>query len=300
VDVYYSPLDETYAVNVDGQTGVHDISIDEKYPFVLASTVNSNSRRRSKRQNNATSNSTFSEKVYTMQERYAEGYHSFITVAQHDMFLIVKDVHDRLVITLPNSIHNLKIARFYLIIRGRSGDSFGAVLFRQDQPHIDLFVFFSVFFSCFFLFLAVCVLLWKAKQVLDSQRSRHQRRLEMKHMASRPFAKVLVVIDSPFAPDSPRLYTHSMDRLRPRLSKHTSKYSLSAPPPESVVPLASEPTDDGIAAVSTFFFQLPGGSSAPTKACLGSALVTNRVLYPNHPHLMSKTRRRASHGSVTA
>jgi hypothetical protein len=43
---------------------------------------------------------------------------------------------------------------------------------RQDQLHIDLFVFFSVFFSCFFLFLSVCVVMWKVKQAADLRRAR--------------------------------------------------------------------------------------------------------------------------------
>jgi hypothetical protein len=43
---------------------------------------------------------------------------------------------------------------------------------RQDQLHIDLFVFFSVFFSCFFLFLSVVVVIWKVKQTADMRRAR--------------------------------------------------------------------------------------------------------------------------------
>lgn len=68
--------------------------------------------------------------------------------------------------------------------------AYGIVFSRQDQLHIDLFVFFSVFFSCFFLFLAACVVAWKAKQAADVRRARRRHVVEMLHMAKRPFASV--------------------------------------------------------------------------------------------------------------
>lgn len=65
----------------------------------------------------------------------------------------------------------------------------------------DLFVFFSVFFSCFFLFLSVCVLLWKVKQFLDFRREQRRHIQEMTKMASRPFAKLTVYLE----PEEPQL-----------------------------------------------------------------------------------------------
>lgn len=66
------------------------------------------------------------------------------------------------VITLPEESHDLRSARFYmLVIRGGTADLVGAVHFRQDQLQIDLFVFFSVFLAGFFLFVAVCVIIWQ-------------------------------------------------------------------------------------------------------------------------------------------
>jgi hypothetical protein len=78
--------------------------------------------------------------------------------------------------------------------------TYGNLVFHQDQPHINLFVFFSVFFSCFFLFLAVCVLIWKSKQAVDVHRTRHRQRMQMQHMASRPFGKVLALLDPSTTP----------------------------------------------------------------------------------------------------
>lgn len=66
------------------------------------------------------------------------------------------------VITLPEESHDLRSARFYmLVIRGGTADLVGAVHFRQDQLQIDLFVFFSVFLAGFFLFVSVCVIIWQ-------------------------------------------------------------------------------------------------------------------------------------------
>ncbi|GFS15989.1 multiple epidermal growth factor-like domains protein 8 [Elysia marginata] len=155
-----------------------------------------------------------------MGEIEAGRLNTYITVGQHNSVLVVRNVQFRLVITLPRDQHNLGSSHFYIILRslegsdtgensihvnqwsgdgGREGASKGptrgTLYFRQDQPHIDLFVFFSVFFSCFFLFLAVCVLLWKMKQTLDARRTRQLQEREMECMASRPFAHILVLID---------------------------------------------------------------------------------------------------------
>lgn len=92
------------------------------------------------------------------------------------IILLLYHLFYRLIITLPHDKHDLSATRYYMALLAISSlpaqathlvpvPTYGTVFFRQDQLHIDLFVFFSVFFSCFFLFLAVCVVGWKAKQV---------------------------------------------------------------------------------------------------------------------------------------
>lgn len=184
---------------------------------------------------------------------------TFVTISHPDMIVVVHNVHNRLVVMLPNTAHKLKVSRFYIILAGSTDTSYGIVYFRQDQPHIDLFVFFSVFFSCFFLFLAACVMLWKAKQAVDRQRTRHRRQIEMQDMASRPFASVLVYMP------------------------HTAAdYQRLEPPPPSdrfrLSPVAVEPTRTAGAVVATFMFELPCSTVAPVRACLGSCLLTPRTL----------------------
>ena len=90
----------------------------------------------------------------------------------------------------------MELTRFYLVLQVLEQEenpekvAYGIIFFQQDQLHIDLFVFFSVFFSCFFLFLAACVVAWKAKQAADVRRARRRHVNEMLHMAKRPFARV--------------------------------------------------------------------------------------------------------------
>lgn len=118
--------------------------------------------------------------------------------------------------------HVLQSTRFYLVLQAvdpLENDkkvAYGIVFSRQDQLHIDLFVFFSVFFSCFFLFLAACVVGWKAKQAADVRRARRRHVVEMLHMAKRPFASVTLNLGP---------------RMKPRKSAH---YDLR--------PVAVEPT----------------------------------------------------------
>jgi hypothetical protein len=156
---------------------------------------------------------------------------TYITIRSQFDFLIVRGVQNRLVVTLPEDVHDLRSTRFYIVLysvgaefqpvvdRKRaksSGDgwhpdprfdfklsatgnkdehAYGAVFFRQDQPRIDLFVFFSVFFSSFFLLLAVCVVAWKVKRFFDLRRAQQRHVVEMQHMAKRPVGRVIVIFD---------------------------------------------------------------------------------------------------------
>jgi len=69
----------------------------------------------------------------------------------------------------------------------------GVIFFRQDQLHIDLFVFFSVFFACFFLFLALLVVAWKIRAEADVRRARRRHAVEMRNMAMRPFSSLPIM-----------------------------------------------------------------------------------------------------------
>lgn len=212
---------------------------------------------------------------FPVVEHRVHGLTTFITVNQRNSLLFIHNLTDRLVLTLPQDKHDLSSTRFYIALTAVGRPAYGTVFFRQDQLHIDLFVFFSVFFSCFFLFLAACVVAWKAKQAADIRRARRRHVVEMLHMAKRPFASVTVLLDNI------------------RTSPNRGGRRGRGRPPGEVRPIAIEPTDDGVAAVGTVFVKLPGGKDAPVKLALASTLMLMARVYPTNNRAF--LRRRSSH-----
>lgn len=265
VDVYFSPNDKTFVVDLNRETWFHEVKLDKNFK------AHGNHGQYTQYQ--------FNNVYYYLRKEVASDTNKFITLEQVNTTLNVSDVRFRLVITLPLDVHNLEKSQFYMIIYGRgdaySNQTYGKLFFRQDQPHIDLFVFFSVFFSCFFLFLAFCVLIWKIKQTVDTQRSRQQRAREMQHMASRPFAGVLVLVDHEAAMSNPtprKIRVNKPTARSPQLPEVNMIHPYVRDEHFSILPIAIEPTENGIASVATVVFQLPGGGSTTSKLCLGSAL----------------------------
>lgn len=261
VDLFVSTAYDTFAVDVDPATGRHLVRLQTPHPAgANANNANANNA------NNAT----------RLREERAGGLVTYLTVREAAAALVVRGVRDRLVLTYPHALHPLKSSRFYLLLLGvggpRGGPSQGLLFFRQDQAHIDLFVFFSVFFSCFFLFLALCVLLWKAKQGLDARHEQRRHLQEMSKMASRPFAKVTVCFERGAPPGPP---PPPPPRRRPPTAAAAAP-APPAPPVPGAGPVTLEPTEDGVAAVATLLLQLPGGPRGPHRAALASALVTLR------------------------
>lgn len=217
---------------------------------------------------------------------------SFLTIEKRDTFLVIRNLTNRLVLTLPQDKHELGQTKFHIALRAidsapnsdpNNRAAYGMIFFRQDQLHIDLFVFFSCFFSCFFLFLAACVVAWKAKQTADLRRARRRHVVEMLHMAKRPFASATILYDRDGGECSP-----NSPQRKGRRGKHVSFHS-------DVRPVAVEPTDDGVAAVATVFIRLPGGRQAPVKLALGSSLILLTRVYPVNSRVF--LRRRNSHAT---
>uniref|UniRef100_A0A6I8P4P7 Multiple EGF like domains 8 n=1 Tax=Ornithorhynchus anatinus TaxID=9258 RepID=A0A6I8P4P7_ORNAN len=269
VDLYVSTSYDTFAVRVDPDSGVHSVQIQPPPGAAEPSPPEPPGR---------------------VREERPRGLITYVTVWEPATVLVVRGVRDRLVITYPHERHALKSSRFYLLLLGAgdghggpgangSTDSQGLLFFRQDQAHIDLFVFFSVFFSCFFLFLSLCVLLWKAKQALDLRREQRRHLQEMTKMASRPFAKVTVCFPPAAPPPPPPPPGPAGPFRRPDPPPAPLPAAGGAGGPWAglrVGPITLEPTEDGMAGVATLLLQLPGGAQAPNRACLGSALVTLR------------------------
>ena len=91
---------------------------------------------------------------------------TFVRLRRKTSLLHVTGLQNRLVISLSESLHDLRSTRFFLLIKSNdskadSSDSFGFLSFRQDQLHIDLFVFFSGEFAQIFDFPVFQILIIK-------------------------------------------------------------------------------------------------------------------------------------------
>lgn len=231
VDLFFAPRDDMFIVRQDPMhPGGHRVELDPKY-IIITGKFHSHSERRVKINefvfklalgslafdqggqplvqhpntsipverlvNNTSDRYTLS---YHIVEKVASGLTTFLTVTDPFSVVVVRGLQNRLILTLPQDRHDLRSTRFYILIQGAGSPSLdatlGSLFFRQDQPRIDLFVFFSVFFSCFFLFLAVSVVAWKAKQAIEGRRARERQAVEMEHMARRPFATVSVYLEA--------------------------------------------------------------------------------------------------------
>lgn len=305
LDVYMSPQDDSFIVETNETTGYHEIYLDNRYNWGPKMKRSHPLNVAQHKFDNSSTTSSFSKLIMTdkrnsyymphIQDCKSHGGHSFSVKDQHakdlsthvtlnhcNTLLRLFGLKNRLVLTLPQHAHNLSATRFFIALRASSGPepSYGSVVFRQDQLHIDLFVFFSVFFSCFFLFLAVCVVIWKVKQTADVRRARRQHVVELLHLAKRPFAYVFLASNS-FDTDSPHPTTSSTSSTshravrsatgaRSRHQQHTASHSQL---PE-VLLIAIEPMSDNLAAVGTVFVSLPGRYKAPLSMALGSTLIS--------------------------
>lgn len=240
LDVFMSPQDDSFIVETNQTTGFHEIFLDNRYnwgpkmkrehPLNVALPRHDNVTLQKlfapERRTGSGSNSFYVPLMhdcrshgghsFVVQDQYAKDLSTHVTLNQCNTLLRLFGLKNRLVLTLPQHAHNLSATRFFIALRASSGPepSYGSVVFRQDQLHIDLFVFFSVFFSCFFLFLALCVIVWKVKQAADLRRARRQHVVEMLHLAKRPFAQIFLASASLDLDNSPHATTSTSTQTR--------------------------------------------------------------------------------------
>lgn len=298
LDVYMSPLDDSFIVETNQSTGHHSVLLDNRYYWEPYSTIPLNiaqprySSNYTKRPLNypsmANDCKTLIETGFYVQDHRAKDLSTFVTLHRCNTLLRVFSLRNRLVLTLPQSAHNLSATRFFIALRasGVFDHSYGSIVFRQDQLHIDLFVFFSVFFSCFFLFLAICVVAWKAKQAADLRRARRRHVVELLHMAKRPFSTIYVSV-------YPETETPGPVRRRGRSKSVT--ISLN-----DVRLITIEPTFDNLAAIGTVMISLPGKYECPNTLTLGSALITLPRQYPLNTRNLRRGNRRGSNIQTTS
>lgn len=221
--------------------------------------------------------------LYNLRIKNASDQTTFVTLNSPHEVLLVRNVRHRLVVSIPEAAHDLRSSKFYLLVYGArqqqnsTNNIVGNLFFRQDQLHIDLFVFFSVFFSCFFLFLAFCVVIWKFKLTVDIRSARRRHVVEMTIMAQRPFARQLVLIDkedpraqclrqlpSSSSPHPGRRKTKKPWQSRGQVADtdlHQSGLQdllLPAASDLALTAISVEVTADNQAAVTSILIQMPG------------------------------------------
>ncbi|XP_055855625.1 multiple epidermal growth factor-like domains protein 8 [Episyrphus balteatus] len=304
LDVFMSPQDDSFIVENNETTGHHSVFLDNRYRWVSRSHLSYPLNIAQSKHENVTIKTMISEQKlfwtphihdckslggtgFYVKDKHARELSTHVTLHQCNTLLRLFGLKNRLVLTLPQNSHNLSATRFFIALRASPGSdqSYGSIVFRQDQLHIDLFVFFSVFFSCFFLFLAICVVAWKAKQAADLRRARRRHIVEMLHMAKRPFACVFLTMCHDT--ESPMPLTR-----RGRIKVLSSSSSQSASPLIRLV--AIEPTSDNYAAVGTVFVSLPGNQKAPNTLALGSSMILFPRQYPLNARNAQRNRRSSS------
>lgn len=310
LNLYMSPQDDALVVETSAETSYHNIYFDSKYTWFAdfnAELIEPISIARKSApihsfDGNYSHTFTFSRfspdithdcsplnlNSLFVKDVHAKELSTYVTLNKCNTMLRVYNLKNRLVLTLPQHIHNLSTTRFYIALRATNGPaSYGLVFFRQDQLHIDLFVFFSVFFSCFFLFLAVCVVVWKAKQAADLRRARLRHVVEMLHLARRPFASVQLCVSN----------TGTPPHTRRRVLRGANSKNLSTNIYQNIRPIAVEPTVDNSAAICTVFVCLPGtGKSSPVISLASALVVMNTRQFPAYQRLPYIRRRRISVG----
>ena len=120
--------------------------------------------------------------------------------------LKVEGVAGRLVVTRKHTKKDQGRGFLYVIVRAKSGPKIrkrsverkgasGRIAFRQDEPRLDLFVFFSSFFSLCGILSVLITSMWKFRRMVNNRRARINHQLQMIPLARRPFRLVHVCID---------------------------------------------------------------------------------------------------------
>lgn len=287
VDVYVTNENDEFTVEYNHTSGHHQVIVKS-----LAS--NTRKRRNADVEDNSNSGSNIVDETTASNVNL----NTFVNYNDRHRALIVRGVRNRLIMTFTHSEHRLRDDRFYIVFVGRDkSGSRGVVYFRQDLSQIDLFVFFSVFFSAFFLIVSVSVFGWKIKQYHTRRRVIEVREHQLETMRSRPFAtySFLHQTDKP-EPSCWRIKRDTATRLLrdPLAVKQHQLRLRDVRERPLLAPISQEPTVDGRASVSTVIFQLPGNECSDFQLLLGSALtlVTNQ-------HSVNGVEHHANHGRKT-
>ncbi|KAH7637514.1 multiple epidermal growth factor-like domains protein 8 [Dermatophagoides farinae] len=212
IDLYLASRDDIFIVKVDPENGFHRLFIDKKYlrnisQYNMANNDSSNVMMTTMNETKisdlldlgGSTNVTLKSPYQMILADMNGEISSYFTMKNLYEIIVVKNIENRLEITIPYRYHDLRTTRYYIMIHGSfhndSDENQAFIVLRQDQSRIDLFIFFCVFLSCFFLFLSMSIMFYRVKQIISVYRARHLQEIELEYMANRPFTSITVVVD---------------------------------------------------------------------------------------------------------
>ncbi|CAM4948074.1 unnamed protein product [Rotaria socialis] len=159
----------------------------------------------------------------------------------------------------------------------------GFIKIYQSRMNIDLFVFFSVFFSSFFLFLSIGICFWKVKFAYEIHRRRRTLKHEYHKRMARPFAKVQL-----FMKPSTIVSNDEDNSQQLTFPQATSSVDIPLLLPStrtdidySAHVVSVEPLRDQNNCYTTLLFHLPGDLSTQYRLCAGTTLAQLPQDYAN-------------------
>eukprot|EP00047_Mylnosiga_fluctuans_P021514 m.105611 g.105611 ORF g.105611 m.105611 type:complete len:1016 (-) comp8923_c0_seq1:250-3297(-) len=161
-------------------------------------------------------------------------------------------------ILIASSSFDFHVTHFYVIIHSSAPSSLSSTYkatLLQPSVNIDLFVFFSVFFSSFFLFLAVVALAFKFRSVVQERQLQQTTIMQMEAMASRALASVSMLLHPPI--NGPRAL---------------AVVALAEAGHVPAKPVCVQPLRAPGVAVATYVIELPM-QGTHRSLCVGSAVV---------------------------
>lgn len=133
VDFYFSAKEDTFVVDVNKSSGIHYVSIDKHYGLMLDE-EDADERRPIKRKVDGDDDSVFIVKRSTLDvpddvgglnltERFQQHklkeissasyeFNKFVRINDPHEFLVIRNLRNRLVITVPLEVHDLRSTRY--------------------------------------------------------------------------------------------------------------------------------------------------------------------------------------------
>lgn len=206
------------------------------------------------------SNAQINWRYLISTQQVSSTLNSFIQYSANPPVLWLQNLTNRATIIASTSDFDLQKTQFYLIVQSKSSKTIGNVVYIQDQARFELFIFLTVFCSCFVLFISLFVLFWQMKLSRGNNRARDNETIEIQQLSNRPFSRFSLFFEC--------ICGDEKDNEDDREEKDNGSLQN-----QKCTPCCLQFLRDGRSAVGTVLIRLPGGKRAPAQLCLASALL---------------------------